>query len=158
MSLKTKNPNPIPVDVAMAVQKLLTEAANLLNPYMNGLSADERRRLPKMSDKTVAFVDKTENFTISHPAFSPAILDVAAFEKNAAATRSLRLIANLLVTMQSDVSDSMTVTGSEAYLAARYYYNSVKYAARQGDESAKPIAEDLGKRYPGSTRKKPDKS
>lgn len=56
--------------------------------------------------------------------------------------------------LASDLDDTLMLCGSEAYAGARYYYNSVSYAARQGNISAKPITEDLAMRYPGVKRKK----
>jgi hypothetical protein len=43
----------------------------------------------------------------------------------------------------------MMLAGSEAYIAALAYYNSVKQAAKMNVPGARAIYDDLSKRFPG---------
>jgi len=45
------------------------------------------------------------------------------------------------------------LVGSEAYMAALMYYNSVKMAAKTGQPNASSIYDDLSKRFPSTVRK-----
>jgi hypothetical protein len=136
----------------------IVKAYTTLKPYLQGLSKDERLSLTKMSDKTVAFVDKSGNYVKSHKDFVPPFLDVAEMGKDLDAVRMLKPLRDVLATFYSDVDDTVLLCGSEAFAASRIYYNSVTYAAKQGVEAAKPIAVDLAKRFPGTPRKKKEKA
>jgi len=148
---------PSPAIVKQVIEHIVT-AHDLLKPYLQGLSAEERLVLPKMSDKTVAFVDKTNNYANSHNDFAPRFLNVPELGKDVTAVKTLKPILDVLATLHSDVDDTVLLCGSEAYAASRIYYNSVVYAAKQGTASAKPIMDDLSKRFPGTPRKKADKA
>lgn len=46
-----------------------------------------------------------------------------------------------------NVNDTEMISGSEAYVAALTYYNSVKAAAKRNVPSSKAISDDLKKRF-----------
>jgi hypothetical protein len=146
------------LDVVKESIENVAKAHTLLKPYLQALANDERQSLPKMSDKTVSFVEKTDNYTLSHGEFSPAFLDVVEMAKDLGAVKILKPLLDVLASFHSDVDDTVLLCGSEAFAASRIYYNSVVYAAKQGVTSAKPIAEDLAKRFPGTPRKTKDKT
>ena len=125
----------------------LNQFSALMMPYLTGLSVEDRKTMVKMSDGTLAFVEKTGLFAKSNPEFSPNFLDVNEMIKDLEAATALKPIFDAAAIICSNVEDTMMLCGSEAYLGARYYYNSVSYAAKQGNLSAKPIAEDLSKRF-----------
>ena len=52
----------IPETVITLVKGKLNECKVALAPFMQGLTADERRDLFKMGDKTVATVQKTQSY------------------------------------------------------------------------------------------------
>jgi len=47
----------------------------------------------------------------------------------------------------------MLLAGSEAYTGALVYYGSVQMAAKTGQGNAKPIFEDLNRRFAGIGRR-----
>ena len=49
--------------------------------------------------------------------------------------------------LESNLNDTLMVAGSEAYVGALSYYNSVKYGPRLNVADAKVIYEDLRKRF-----------
>jgi hypothetical protein len=61
------------------------------------------------------------------------------------------------VQLASDLSDTITIAGNEALLAALLYYGSVKEASSKGVATATPIYEDLSARFTRKgNKKKPD--
>jgi hypothetical protein len=52
----------IPEKVVTEATQKLTEVVTVLQPYMIALTPDERRTIPKMSDKTFPFVEKTLDY------------------------------------------------------------------------------------------------
>lgn len=124
-----------------------------LQPYLIALSADERRILPKMSDKSISFVDKALNYVSSNPEFAPPYLNKDELGKDVVAVEILNGFAKQLAQIVTGLDDTIMLAGSEAYVAALAYYNSVKEAARRDILNAKPVYEDLKQRFPQRTKK-----
>lgn len=137
----------IPDEVILQTKTHLTEAVNLLKPYLIALSPDERKSIPKMSDKTAPFVDKCLDYSNSSPQFAPVYMDkegmAADLKVNSQLTPLFRIVQGLF----DGLDDTVMESGAEAYLVALGYYNSVKQAAKMDVPGAKAIYEDLRKRF-----------
>lgn len=153
MSNSNRVTEPVPASVIAEVLAKLKEVKTLLQPFMEALTPDERRTLPKMSDKTVAFVEKVNLYTKNNPEFAPAFMHADELHADLDMVVGLRPILDICEQLCSNVDDTNMLAGSEAYVQALMYYNSVKLAARTGQPNAKPIYEDLSIRFPGTTRK-----
>lgn len=138
----------IPEDVVALVSTRFQEIKDLLAPYMGVMTTEERKSLPKMSDKSVAFVNKVVEYTISNPKFIPAMMDAAEFRRDYKANQVLLPLHTLSEQIGEIMKDTLMLCGHEAYVQALYYYGSIKLAARAGDAEAKTIAENLSKRFP----------
>jgi hypothetical protein len=106
-----------------------------------------------MGDKTVAFVDKVKNYTVTNPEYVPNFMSVPDFIIDVNAVNALSPVAKTVQQINADLVDTIMISGNEALVAALVYYNSVKYNASQGQVSAKTIYEDLKQRFPGRTKK-----
>ena len=131
------------------IKSFLAEISIILKPFIQGLSIEERQTLPKMKDKTIPFGDKVLSYCDSNPEFAPNFLDKAELKKDLVLAKALKPIWDAVSVLYSDIDDTMMLAGSEAYEGSLFYYHSVKYAAKKGNVAAKPIIEDLAKRFPG---------
>jgi len=125
-----------------------------LLPYLKSLSADERKELPKMGDKTIAFVQKALEYSGQNAEFVPSFLDVKEFENDMKAVELLRSIFNPLSQISDAVQDTLTLSGSDAYSAALIFYSAVKSAAKTNAPKSQSILNDLSSRFPGRSVKK----
>lgn len=121
--------------------------ANSVKPYLITLSPDDRVKIPKMGEGTVRFVDKTLDYAGTNPEFMPVYVDVEELRKDVKAVKDLMRLYNPLKQLISMIDDTMMEAGSEAYIAALAYYNSVKEGAKRKVDGAKIIADDLGQRF-----------
>ena len=137
----------IPNEVIDSVTKKLSECKEELAPYMQGLTAEERRDLFKMGDKTVATVQKVESFTETNPEFIPAYMNVSEFNRDVIVVNQLKPIEDLVQQLMVDVSDTRMLAGSEALQQALLYYGQVREANSKGVPSARAIYEDLQPRF-----------
>ena len=144
----------IPQQVIDEVLSNIKKSGDLLKPYLHGLTAEERHSLAKMGDKTLPFVSKSYTYCGSNAEFAPNFLDIPELGKDLGTAETLTPVLNAVEVLRSDLDDTVMLCGNEAFTGARYYYNSVTFAAKNGNTSAKPIAEDLAKRFPGVKRKK----
>ena len=56
--------------------------------------------------------------------------------------------------LESNLNDTTMMAGSEAYLAALSYYNSIKMAIKMNVPGAKVIFDDMSKRFAGQGKQK----
>jgi hypothetical protein len=137
-----------------AVQGAIQTLTTVLAPHLISLSNETRRELPKMGDKSLAFVRKAREYATNNPELVPAFLNLPMFDAD---LRGVDTLNNLLRTLQplvDNLEDSLVLSGSEAYQAALVFYRSVKAAALSGQPNAKTIADDLSARFPTGARAK----
>jgi hypothetical protein len=112
-------------------QTKIDEAKALLAPYILALTPGEQQGLPKMGEKTIAFVEKAYDFAGAH---------------------GLWTLLNTVQQLEEVVDDTEMTAGSETYQAALVFYQSVKMAAAQDVPSAKAVYEELKTRFPQTGR------
>lgn len=153
MSAPNRVSADIPAAVITEVTTKLKEAGVLLLPYLQALTTEERQTLPKMSDKSIAFVNKAATYSASNPEFAPSFMEVGEFTKDMRLVQQLKPILDICKQLSSNIDDTSMLGGSEAYVEALIYYNSVKMAAKTGQANARVIYDDLSMRFPGVSRK-----
>jgi len=157
MSTKNQISIEIPQSVIDKVTENLQESRTLLAPYLQALAPGEKKSIFKMGDKTVATVQKVEDYTETNPEFTPSYMDKPEFVKDVSVVTDLSPLRNLSMQLASDLSDTITIAGNEALLAALLYYGAVKEASDKGVAAATPIYEDLSARFTRKgSKKKPD--
>ncbi|WP_378177371.1 hypothetical protein [Aquimarina sp. SS2-1] len=100
-----------------------------------------------MGNKSLSTVQKVKEYKEINPEFMPGYMDKDEFLKDETVVYQLTPIANVLEQLFSDVDDTRLLAGSEALQAALLYYGQVNEANKKGVPSAKPIYEDLKKRF-----------
>ncbi len=157
MSTKNQISVQIPPAVLAEATEKLQEARTLLAPFLQALAPGEKKSIFKMGDKTVATVQKVEDYTETNPEFTPTYMDKPEFVKDVSVVTDLSPLRNLSMQLASDLSDTITIAGNEALLAALLYYGAVKEASSKGVATATPIYEDLSARFTRKgSKKKPD--
>jgi hypothetical protein len=124
-------------------------------PFLIDLSAEERKALPKMGDKSRAFVSKALEVATQNPDFLPRSFDLEELRKDVQLFEAMYPIVVSLTQLQELVDDTCLVVGSEAYAAALQVYNYAK-ASGQGSGLDAAVG-DMGQRFARKSRKpKPD--
>ncbi len=142
----------IPEADLQAVRDALQVLQDKLLPHLLAPVPDERRELPKMGDKTVAFVRKAVEYARADASLRPSYLDVEEMEGDLQAVDILASMQRPLGQLLAGLDDSVLAAGSEVYSGALAYYQAVKGAARARVQGAETIANDLRKRFPGRAR------
>ncbi len=137
----------IPAKELEANIKKLEEVYTALTPYLIALTADERREIPKMSDGNAPFVEKALRYAKSQPDLGPSFLKVSEMDIDFKAVRDLSELLQVANRICSELDDTIKLAGSEAWLAALAYYNTVKLHTKMNIPGAKPVYEDLSKRF-----------
>jgi hypothetical protein len=127
-----------------AVMQAITTIKTKL-PFLIDLSPEERHALPKMGDKSAAFVNKTLEVAKQNSDFLPRSFDVAEMGKDVELFQALQSVALALGPLSELVDDTMLEVGSEAYASALVVY---QYAKNSGQGAALDgVADELSKRF-----------
>ncbi len=114
-------------------------------PFLTDLSTSEIRALPKLGDKSRAFVSKALEIAQQNPDFLPRSFEVEEMAKDVALFEALQTIRLSLSQLLELIDDTTTLAGSEAYAAALVVYNYAKATGRtQGLDAA---VDELGRRF-----------
>ncbi|MFT4156158.1 hypothetical protein [Parafilimonas sp.] len=143
----------IPDDVLAQVTTALNQVKTLLQPYLQSLTMEERHDLPKMSDKSLSFVSKVNDYSVANAEFCPAYMSAAELNSDFNIVARLKPVNDVCEQICSNINDTMLLAGSEAYSAALLYYAGVQMAAKTGQANAKPVFEDLRQRFAGMGKK-----
>ena len=121
-------------------------------PAHINLTAEERQSLPKMGDKTLAFVTKALEYAKQNSTIVPTFMSVTEFEKDVNAAIQLNNILRPLQQLTEKLDDTTLEAGSEAYSSALVFYTAVKGAAKAGAPGMKNISDELQARFPGRNK------
>ncbi|MDX2214356.1 MAG: hypothetical protein SFY66_13785 [Oculatellaceae cyanobacterium bins.114] len=84
-------------------------------PFLIDLNAVERKALPKMGDKSRAFVSKALEVATQNPDFLPRSFDLEELRKDVQLFEALYPIMVALTQLSELVDDTSLAVGSEAY-------------------------------------------
>lgn len=147
MSTKNTVSIQIPEAELQTVKEAIATLKTTLSPYLIAISAEERQRIPKMGDGTIPFVEKVMDYAQEDSQFLPPFVDLNELSKDWEVVKRLAPLLRDLQQVESNLNDTVMMAGSEAYVGALGYYNSVKYGARVNVADAKVIHEDLKQRF-----------
>lgn len=154
MSQKNQIALVMPAAELANINNLVAQLKTAVAPYIHSLTPSEIGSLFKMGDKTVAFVDKIKDYTVSNPEFIPTdMMNVTDFNVDYDAVKALMPVLKSINQISTDLKDTLILCGNEALEPAMMYYGNVGFKAKNGVASAKPIYEDLKKRFPGRAKK-----
>jgi hypothetical protein len=120
-------------------------------PFMVDLTVEDRKALPKMGDKSRAFVNKALEIATQNPDFLPRSFDLEEMRKDVELFDQLYPLLLSLNQLQEMMENTYTAVGSEAYTAALTIYKYAK-ASDQGG-GLEGILDDLGQRFTQKTKK-----
>jgi hypothetical protein len=123
-------------------------------PFLIHLSLDERRKIVKMGDKSLAFVSNSLAAAQSNPMVLPGSFDVTEFKTDYELIAALSEIHISLQQLNEKVDDTLMAVSSEAMRSSLTVYDYVKTAAKH-TPGLKAIADQLGERFKASRSKSP---
>jgi hypothetical protein len=144
-----------PEDLKKALDGLASVSA-VLKPYLTLLTQAERQVLPKLGNGASPFIQKALEYAHTNTGFIPAYIDINELKTSMEDVEALAQILRPLEQLYFTLNDTMTLSGSEAYVASLAFYNSVKQAEKMNIPGAKAIVKELRSRLPGYGKKAED--
>jgi hypothetical protein len=152
--------NRISTQLSAADQAAVLAAVKTIRdklPFLIDLTPEERRSLPRMGDKSRAFVTQTLTIAEQNADILPRSFDIAEMRKDVELVQALEPILTSLTQLQELVEDTYITVGSEAYTSALLVY---QYAKASGKGAALDnLLDALGQRFArksGGNKSKPD--
>ncbi|MDR1063993.1 MAG: hypothetical protein LBL48_08730 [Azoarcus sp.] len=142
----------IPAEVREQIETKSREIKNLIAPYLIALTASDRRNLPKMGEKSVAFVEKAYQFFLENPSLRPNFIDEADYTADYRDAMDLRVAATNIAQANDTLDDLLLIAGSEAYQASLGVYANLAVQAERNIGNAKTLYAELRKRFPRRRR------
>lgn len=138
-----------PADRDAVMNALVTIKQKL--PFLIDLSTDQRKALPKMGDKSRAFVSKALEVATQNPDFLPRSFDIDEMRKDVELYEALYPIVLAFAQLQELLDDTHVTIGSEAYAAALQVYNYAKASDKGGGLDV--MVDELGQRFARKSRR-----
>ncbi|MBD2107672.1 hypothetical protein [Nodosilinea sp. FACHB-13] len=121
-------------------------------PFIIDVAPKVKRSMPKMGDKSRAFVQKALDVAVQHPDFLPRSFDIAELQRDVDLFETIYPLAMAIAQLQADLDDTLAAVGSDAFTAALQVY---RHAKAHGDGSGlDTLVEELGQRFDRQPRKK----
>ena len=153
--------NQVSAEISEADQQAVLAAIETIRqklPFLIDLTPEQRRSLPKMGDKSRAFVSKALTIAQHNSNFLPRSFSVEEMERDVTLAEALQPILVSLTRLQEQLGDTYTEVGSEAYSAALVVY---QYGRTSGEgESLETLLDDMAQRFArksGNTKASPSK-
>ncbi|MBW4450383.1 MAG: hypothetical protein KME38_27035 [Spirirestis rafaelensis WJT71-NPBG6] len=149
MAYQNVNASISPQDIQEIKAALQTVQKKL--PFLITLTTEERRKLVKMGDKSLAFVNNSVAAAQSNRDILPASFDVEELVRDYQLVSTLTELLTSMRQLTEQVDDTLLAVGSDAMTS------SVKTAAKK-TPGLKTIAEQLGERFKAISKSKTAKA
>jgi len=152
-----QNDHSIEITEAMetAVLAKAEELRALVAAVTLSLTDEQRSGYFKLGDARLAFDQKCGDYIHQNPALVPTTLNVVEYDKDGANMAALDRLLAKLATINSLITDTRVVSGSDRLDADLLFYNYLEFLAQTGTAGADAIHDDLRASYPGGRRRGP---
>jgi hypothetical protein len=149
--------NRIDAALSAADKQAVLDAVALIKtklPFLIDLTVEERKALPKMGDKSRAFVAQALTLAEQDDSYLPRSFDVAEMRQDVELTEQMSPIVTAVMQLSEMLDDTYTLAGSDAYSAALVVYQSAK---RNGKgEALDSLVDLLGQRFVRKSKAAPE--
>ncbi len=115
-------------------------------PFLIHLTTEERRKLFKMGNKSLAFVSNSLTAAQSNPDILPASFNLEEFVSDYHLATALTEVHLRLQQLTEKVDDTLVAVSSEAMNSSLTVYDYVKTAAKK-TPGLKAVSDQLGERF-----------
>jgi hypothetical protein len=144
MAYQNINASISPEDIQEIKAALQTVQKKL--PFLITLTTEERRKLVKMGDKSLAFVNNSVAAAQSNRDILPPSFGLEELVRDYQLTTTLTELLTSMRQLTEQVDDTLLAVGSDAMSSSLTVYDYVKTAAKK-TPGLKTIAEQLGERF-----------
>jgi hypothetical protein len=127
-------------------------------PFLLDLTLEERRALPKMGDKSRAFVSQALEVARQNPDILPRSFDIEEMRRDVDLFNALQPLLIAFGQIQELIEDTYLLVGSEAYIAALLVYQYARAAGKGAalDSNLDALSQRFARKSKAATTKPPN--
>lgn len=114
-------------------------------PFLIDLTVEDRRTLPKLGDKSRAFVDQGLLVATQNQGIMPRSFDIDGYRSDVEMVRRLEPLVMAVGQLFGRLEDTLLAAGSDAYSQSLMVYQAAKLAGKDG--SLEQHLEGLSRRF-----------
>lgn len=118
------------------IETAIKSLKDAFSPILVSLTAEEKKSMLILGDKSLSFVNKNLMFSKQNPEFIPSYLNQSEWEIDLLGWNTLAPYNSQLTELSSLLNDTIAQCGNEAYRQSLTYYNNVKQAAKDTKRQA----------------------
>jgi len=126
--------------------------ANL--PFAIDLTLDERKKLSKMGDSSLGFVERAHNLVVRNPDFLPRSFDTAVMTQHIELFREMHGIVQAAKQMYERIEDTYKALGADVFSEALAVYNYAKLS--DPGLAMDEVLKDMARRFSRKTKASSD--
>lgn len=112
------------------INSALDNLYRILEPKTISLTPELRQELPKMGDKSLAFVEKALELGEQNPEFVPQFVNLEEAKKDLNGFKTIRSVKRIIDVLNQKLEDTGIQAGNEAFSASRGIYDQIKMMAK----------------------------
>ena len=144
----------IPEQVVIDILENTKQALLSLAPYEVPITREEKKYIPKSADAMKPFVEKGYEYSKTDTNYLPSYLNTTEIDNDFNRAKQSDSILREAMKIIAIVTNISICSKSDLYVAILDYYNNCCRAAKNGDARAKVIADEMGKLFKKSHKKK----
>lgn len=140
--------NHVSAALSDADQRAVLDAIKTIReklPFLIDLSMAERKALPRMGDKTQAFVQRALELAIQNNGILPNSFDLEEYRRDVALLNAMGPVRTALAQLNELLDDTFVATGSDAYTSGLLVYHAAKLAGL--GEGLDELVATMGRRF-----------
>ena len=143
----------LPVDQQKVLLQTITDIQSKL-PFLLDLTTADRRSLPKLGDKSRAFIDHGLVLASQNPGILPRNFDLDQYNQEVTLVRQLEPIVLAMRQLMKRLEDTFMAVGSDAYSQTLVVYQVAKLADKNGllDEHLDSLAQRFARKSPAQDK------
>ncbi len=143
----------LPSDQQTALLQTIIEIQTKL-PFLIDLTTADRRSLPKLGDKSRAFIDHGLVLANQNSGILPRNFDLDQYNQEVTLVRQLEPIVLAMRQFMKRLEDTFMAVGSDAYSQTLVVYQSAKLADKSGllDEHLDSLAQRFARKAPSQDK------
>ena len=141
--------NKISQTITPAQKTSITASVNsilAILTFLFNLTPEDRKKILKMGDKSVSYVDEVLSAMQANPTVVPSTFDVAEFAKDVKLYSDLTDVLNAIRPLTEGIDDTMVLLGNEMMQQANDGYGILKQGAK-GNATLSTTVKDIGERF-----------
>ncbi len=143
----------LPSDQQIVLLQAIIDIQSKL-PFLLDLTTADRRSLPKLGDKSRAFIDHGLVLASQNSGILPRNFDLDQYSQEVTLVRQLEPIVLAMRQLMKRLEDTFMAVGSDAYSQTLVVYQAAKMADKNGllDEHLDSLAQRFARKSPGQDK------